>query len=190
MTRIDGGISFLMRFCVIHLILLSTLWVLSYGSLALAAEGGAPGIAILNPPEKAPDFTLPAIDGQKTSLSDLNGRVVLLNFWATWCDPCRDEMPAMEQLWEKYKGQGFVILAVSLDTGSQRRVVNFAKRLGLTYPILLDPEESVGERFKVFGLPTSFFIARNGMVTGKVAGPLDWAGPKVASYIEELLHVK
>jgi peroxiredoxin len=164
---------------------------LPYGSIAHASDASStPGIFIVNPQEEAPDFALPALSGEEIRLADFKDKVVLINFWATWCGPCRDEMPSMEQLWRRFKDRDFVILAISLDKGNKSQVNTFIRKLSLTYPVLLDPKEYASDRYKLFGLPTSYLIGRNGKITGKVAGPLDWASPKVAAVIEELLHDK
>jgi peroxiredoxin len=162
--------------------------VLWYG-FPPAPVAQAAGIAMLNPQVEASDFALPALSGEEIRLTSFKGNVVLINFWATWCGPCRDEMPAMEQLWTRLKDQGFVILAISLDNKrSKNRVDGFIKKLGVTYPVLLDPKETVGDHYQTVGLPTSYLIGRNGKIAGRVMGPLDWTSPEVSSVIEGLLH--
>jgi peroxiredoxin len=156
--------------------------------LPRTAGAQASGIIAVEPRTPAADFTLPALGGEDVRLSELTGKVVLINFWATWCGPCRDEMPAMEQLWTRLKDQGFTILAISLDNKRSRsRVDKFIKKFKLTYPILLDPEESVSDRYRTVGLPTSYVVAKDGTIAGKVIGPLDWSTPAVTSIIEGLL---
>ena len=147
----------------------------------------APGIAIPDPPVEAPDFTLPTLRGEEIRLADFRDKVVLINFWATWCGPCRDEMPAMEQLWNRFKDQGFAILAISLDKGSRKRIDTFIRKSGLTYPILLDPQEGVSKQYNLVGLPGSYLIGRDGKIRGKIAGPIDWTSPETTSFIESLL---
>ena len=147
----------------------------------------APGIAIPDPPVEAPDFALPTLRDEEIRLADLRNKVVLINFWATWCGPCRDEMPAMEQLWNRFKDDGFAILAISLDKGSRKRIETFIRKSGLTYPILLDPEEGVSKRYNLVGLPGSYLIGRDGKIRGKIAGPIDWTSPETTSFIESLL---
>jgi peroxiredoxin len=154
---------------------------------ALGAETA--GIIMAEHRTQASDFTLPTLNGDDVHLSDLKGKVVLINFWATWCGPCRDEMPAMEQIWTRLGDQGFVILAISLDNKrSKNRVDKFIKKFNLTYPILLDPEETVSDRYRTVGLPTSYLVAKDGTIAGRVIGPLDWATPEVISVIEGLLR--
>jgi cytochrome c biogenesis protein CcmG/thiol:disulfide interchange protein DsbE len=135
----------------------------------------------------APDFTLPRLDGDgEISLSSQRGRVVLLNFWATWCAPCEQEMPAMQRLHEKLGDAGFDLLAVSVDT-SESDVRAFRDRLGLTFPILLDPEHASSARYQTFRYPESFLIDRKGVVVERYVGPRDWDEPLYLDHIRELL---
>jgi peroxiredoxin len=160
-------------------------------AIGLPLEVGAEtaGIIMVEPRTQASDFTLPTLNGDDIRLAELKGKVVLINFWATWCGPCRDEMPAMEQLWARLGDQGFVILAISLDNKrSKNRVDKFIKKFKLTYPILLDPEETVSDRYRTVGLPTSYLVAKDGTIAGRVIGPLDWATPEVIAVIEGLLR--
>ncbi len=136
----------------------------------------------------APDFTFPDLDGKEVSLSDFRGKVVLVNIWATWCPPCRDEMPSMQKLYERFKGEDFEILAVSIDTDGREAVAPFMQQMNLTFPALLDPEEKIRSLYRITGVPESFIIDRNGILVQKVIGPRDWATPKVFSYFENLLQ--
>ncbi len=104
------------------------------------------GIQRVSPPLEAPDFTLKNLEGSEISLKDFEGKVVFLNFWASWCGPCRDEMPSMEKLWQRFKENDFVILAVDLRE-SRGEVVSFMKEYGLTFPVLLDSKGEVGAMF-------------------------------------------
>jgi peroxiredoxin len=128
--------------------------------------------------EPAPDFTLTDMQGQKVTLSDLKGKVVILNFWATWCPPCREEMPSMEQLYRRYGGQGLVILAVNVEENGMSAVKRFLQRTPYSFPILLDADAEVQNTYKVFRFPETFIIDRNGNIVEKVIGAIDWtAGP-------------
>jgi len=111
----------------------------------------------------APDFTLPNLAGNNVTLSKLRGRAVLINFWATWCPPCRLEMPAIEQTYRKYREQGFVVLAVDLQESAEL-VQEFVDELGLTFPVLLDESGAVSRRYRVRAIPTSFFVNRQGVI--------------------------
>jgi peroxiredoxin len=112
-------------------------------------------------------------DETVTTLSDLRGRIVLLNFWATWCQPCEDEMPAMDRLYAELAGPGFEMLAVSVDTG-RAEVEAFQERLGVRFPILLDPEKKVSTSYQSYRFPESFLIDREGRILARYIGPRDW----------------
>ena len=135
----------------------------------------------------AEDFTLNDLSGQPQSLSQWRGKLVLLNFWATWCGPCRSEMPGMERLWQRYRDEGLVIVAVSVDEGMERRVAKFVDILQLSYPILLDPESKVSDGYQVSGLPYSLLIDRNGELIARVVGEREWDSDEAFNLIEQLL---
>ncbi len=159
--------------------------------LLLSLGGVLPAQAdSLDPAEKppAPGFRLKNLQGDHSKLSDYHGKVVLLNFWATWCAPCRKEMPGMEKLWQTYRGQGLVILAVSTDSGGESRIRNFASRLGLTFPILLDADSQASDRYRVAGIPVSFLIDRQGRIVDRVLGSKEWASEPAFRQVEELLR--
>ena len=115
------------------------------------------------PGTEAPDFTLPTLDGEMVSLASYRGQPVLLNFWATWCPPCRAEMPAMQRVYETYRDDGFVVLAVNVRE-SEEPVRAFIEELGLTFPILMDEKGDVTNTYRVYGLPTTYFLDREGRV--------------------------
>ncbi len=135
----------------------------------------------------SPDFTLDTLDGSKVTLSDLRGSIVVVNFWATWCPPCRAETPALEKSFEQYRDAGVVVLGVNLtDQDSVSEVNSFVREFKLTYPILLDRDGSVGTFYQVRGLPTTFFINREGIIrTVVVGGPM--SETFIRSKIEALL---
>lgn len=134
----------------------------------------------------APAFTLSAPGGEHTNLTDYRGRVVLLNFWATWCAPCREEMPSMQKLWEAYRDRGLVVLAVAVGEDA-KPVTRFAEKLGLDYPVLLDRKEDVRDSYGVVGLPVSYFIDREGNIAGRVVAGRDWTSPQAVAFVEHLL---
>lgn len=138
-------------------------------SLARNPPGG------LQPGSPAPDFTLPTLDKALLSLSAFRGEVVLINFWTTWCPPCKLEMPALQQAFDRYNEQGFVVLAVNwTEQDDPLAVEPFVKELGLTFPILLDVDGVVsGKLYSIIGLPTSIFVDRDGIVSEFHIGPLD-----------------
>lgn len=120
----------------------------------------------------APDFTLTNLEGEKVSLSDYRGKGVLLNFWASYCDPCKREMPAMEKQYQAMKDEGIEILAVNIAE-SHVAINSFKNRFGFTFPILLDRDRSITNRYGIIPIPTSFFIDSNGIVVAKVTGEMD-----------------
>jgi len=118
----------------------------------------------------APDFSLESLDGKTTHLSDFRGKAVLLNFWATWCGPCKIEMPWFVDLQNQYRSQGFQIVGVAMDDGSKEDIAKFAKDMGVNYPILIG-KDSVGDAYGgVPALPQSFLIARDGKIVDKIVG--------------------
>ncbi len=140
--------------------------------------------------QPAPAFTLPDINEKKVSLSDFKGKVVLLNFWATWCGPCRAEMPSLNRLYAAFKNDGFVALAVSIDP-SEKPVKSFVSEKGLAFPVLMDPEkEAYFDLYAVFALPTSYLIDRNGIIVEKIMGDREWDSPDMKNRISSLLKRK
>ncbi len=136
----------------------------------------------------APDFTFPDLDGRKVSLSDFRGKVVLVNIWATWCPPCRDEMPSMQTLYERFKGGQFEILAVSIDGNGREAVAPFMQQMNLSFPVLLDPKGKIQRLYRITGVPESFIVDREGILVNKVVGPMDWSSPQVFGFFEELIQ--
>lgn len=141
---------------------------------------------------QAPDFTAPDVQGRPVRLADYRGkRAVLLNFWATWCVPCRLEMPTMEQAYREYRSRGLEILAVSIDVGhlpvAAAAVTQFMEELQLTFPALLDPEMEVARRYRVFGIPVTFLIDREGIIRAREPGFRDWTTPEPRRKLEQLL---
>jgi peroxiredoxin len=136
----------------------------------------------------APDFELPDLDGaRRLRLADLRGRVVLLNFWATWCKPCEDEMPAMERLYRALQGPEFELVAISVDT-DREAVARFRERLGLSFPILLDPRAEVSRAYQTTGYPESFLIDRAGsLASQRFVGPRAWDDPDYVAVVKRVL---
>jgi len=141
-------------------------------------------------PVVAPSFVLTDLSGERVSLASLSSKVVLLNFWATWCIPCRTEMPGMERLWQQYHDRGLAIVAVSVDDGGKKRITKFIRRLKLSYPILLDPQSEVADRYEVSGLPASYLIDGEGRLIGRLVGSREWDSPEAVSLIEQLLGLR
>ena len=145
------------------------------------------GQARLGKGAKAPDFTLPGLDGKMVSLADQKGKVVFLNIWATWCPPCVDEMPSMEKLHQQLKDEDFEILAVSIDKQGAEAVLPFMKKHNLSFTALIDAEGSLKYEYQTTGVPETFIIDRNGIIVEKVIGPRNWATPDAISYFQNLI---
>ena len=135
----------------------------------------------------ADDFTLPALDGGTFRLADQRGKVVLVNFWATWCPPCLEEMPAMERLWRKHKDAGFVLVAVSVDA-DPKKVAPFVAEHKLTFPIALDTKMAIADKYGVRALPSSFILAKDGSLAGLALGPRHWDSTTSHRLVEVMLR--
>ncbi len=136
---------------------------------------------------KAPGFTLQDLEGKEQPLAQWRGKLIMLNFWATWCGPCRAEMPGMERLWQHYRDKDLVVIAVSVDEGMVRRVAKFVEILKLSYPILLDAEGVVSDHYQVSALPHSFLIGGDGELIASIVGEREWDSPEAYALIESLL---
>jgi peroxiredoxin len=136
----------------------------------------------------APDFRLMDLHGKAVSLSDHRGKVVLLNFWATWCGPCKIEMPGMETLYRNMQSKGLVILAVSVDQQGAAVTRPFQEAMGLSFPILHDPDYQVGLTYGARTLPMTFAIDRQGIIRQQVFGARDWNSPEARKGIAEVLQ--
>ena len=134
----------------------------------------------------APDISLTDMQGNRVNLSDYRGQVVILNFWATWCPPCREEMPSMEKLHRDYQDKGLVMLAVNVEENGKKAVTSFLKKTPYSFPILLDEQAEAQNSYGVFRYPESFIIDRNGIVVERIIGARDWlSGPtfKVINFL-------
>ena len=171
-------------------------------SLIYCALSGAPAwaqskinfkvIPILQPIKDnapTPEFSLATAEGKNIALKDFRGKTVFLNFWATWCEPCREEMPAMEKLYREYKNQNFVVLAVNVKDRKQEALA-FIKELKLSYPIAFDPNAETATLYGAWGLPTTYLIGPKGEGLARGWGPADWYGPAARKLIKELLEEK
>lgn len=140
----------------------------------------------LNQGDLAPNFTLTTLDGKTVKLSDYKGKKVILNFWATWCPPCRAEMPHMQNYYEDFaEDEGVEILAVNLTDGDTReKVEDFVADYGLTFPILMDEEGMAGKTYQAVTIPTSYMIDTTGKIQHKIVGPMD--DQMIADYISNL----
>jgi len=156
--------------------------------LALAPAGA--GAGELKPVKgviTAGDFAARDLAGRGVRFGDLRGKVVLLNFWATWCPPCRKEMPSMERLYQRYQDRGLVVLALSQDQASSEQVKAFVDELALTFPVWHDRDGLVGRQYSIPGVPTSYLIARDGRVAYRALGDYDWDRDEARRAVEALL---
>jgi thiol-disulfide isomerase/thioredoxin len=141
-----------------------------YAGFHMARRSGPGATPRIAKSTVAPDFSLESIDGKSMKLSDLRGKAVLLNFWATWCSPCKIEMPWFVELQNQYGADGLQIVGVAMDDASKEDIAKFAKDMGVNYPILIG-KEAVGDAYGgVPALPESFFIGRDGKVVDKIIG--------------------
>ncbi len=135
----------------------------------------------------APAFDLPVVGGGRSlSVDQLRGKVVLLNFWATWCKPCEDEMPAMERLYRALAGSDFELVAVSVDE-DEAVVSAFVNRLGLSFPVLMDRTKEVAGAYQTFRFPESLLVGRDGVVLERYVGPKNWDADAYLDRIQRLL---
>ena len=168
----------------VSLFILGVFLVIVQGRGSKAAPEIRPEVGYL-----APDFTLPSLDGQTVRLSDFRGKkAILLNFWATWCAPCRLEMPTMDKAYQEYKSRGLEILAVNLDAGSNSVVKNFMDELSLSFPALLDPDMEVLRLYRQFSIPATFLIDKQGIVRHRELGYRDWTTPESRKLLEAIVR--
>lgn len=144
-------------------------------SAAKAVEGAA-----------APDFTVKDMEGKDVTLSSLKGSVVLVNFWATWCPPCKEEIPSMIKLNKAMSGKAFRMLAISIDEGGKEAVDSFFKG-SKDLPCYLDTDAKTSQLYGTTGVPETFIVDKQGVIQKKIVGGMDWSAPDVISYLDELL---
>jgi peroxiredoxin len=131
---------------------------------------------------------LAARDGRQASLQDWRDKAIVLNFWATWCQPCTVEMPTLEALWRGYRERGLVVVGVSVDRGAPRALLDpYLKNLGLTFPILLDPDAATAGAWRVTGIPATFLIRPGGDVVGVAMGAREWNSNEMRALVDTLL---
>jgi len=148
-----------------------------------------PNLQPMKEQSTTPDFTLVDSVGKKVALKDYRGKLVLLNFWASWCVPCREEMPAMERLYQQYKNKGFTIVAVNVKD-NQKDAAAFLKELKITYPVMVDADGEVGLLYGAWGLPTTYLIGTKGEGLARIWGPAAWDGAGAKQLIQDLLDGK
>ena len=136
----------------------------------------------------APNFCLEGLNGRKVELKTFKGKVIFINFWATWCGPCKEEMPSMEALYQQYKEKDFVFLTISVDYGEIKQVKEFIKQNRYTFPVLLDPKCETFDVFRVKGIPTTLIIDKKGRMIGKAVGPRNWKSPEFTLLLNMLIE--
>ncbi len=134
---------------------------------------------------RPPSFTLKDLSGVSRTLKEFRGKLIFLNFWATWCHPCRDEMPEMEKLWKRLKNKGFVIIAVAVDK-NPRMVREFYESYKVTFPVLLDPKGEVRKKYEVTALPMTYMIGKDGKISGRVTGSINWTSDAFATKLRSI----
>lgn len=132
-------------------------------------------------------FELRDLDARPVQLGEFRGRVVLLNFWATWCPPCREELPALEEVARSFADEGLTVLTVSVREPADT-VRKFVQEMGLRLPVLLDADGDVGDRYGVLAIPTTVAVDRSGRIVGKIVGYREWLGPPAQEYVRALLR--
>ncbi len=152
-------------------------------AMLFVASAAIPAIA---PSAAAPDFTLRTMSGPNVRLAEQRGRVVMVNFWATWCGPCRQEMPQLDRLYQKYKSSGFVLLGVNVDDDT-RKAAEVAGKLGVSFPVLLDTDKAVSKLYELSTMPSTVIIDRDGMVRYVHRGYLTGYEDNYDKQIRELL---
>lgn len=171
----------------------SALAIAALGVACSPADDGAAGSDSARPPARgaqlgaaAPDLASNRLDGQPASLATLRGTPVLLNVWATWCHPCRDEIPVLEALHRQYAPRGLEVVGVSIDDAGRRADIrSFADQFGVTYTIWHDPDQRVMPTFSVIGVPTTFLIDRDGKLVWRKTGEVKEGDPALLAAVEQ-----
>lgn len=156
-------------------------------SESLGALINKAGLQKMSPGTQSINFRLDNLSGNVVSLHSYEGKVVLLNFWASWCGPCRSEMPSLESLYKRFRHKGFVVLGVNLQQ-SPGTIKPFVKKFGLTFPVLLDRSGRVALSYAARALPTTYLINKKGEVTSRIVGAHNWSSPQVSKLIEALVE--
>ena len=136
--------------------------------------------------DRAPDFRVEGVQGAGVSLQDYEGKLVLLNFWATWCPPCVQEMPSLNAIYEDLRDRGLVVLGISVDEDAEQYQA-FLERSGVTFPTARDPDRTVSTRYGTVKYPESYLISRTGRVLRRYVGPENWLKPEIANYLRSVL---
>jgi thiol-disulfide isomerase/thioredoxin len=170
----------------VKLLVLLACWVLG-GTVVLADTRSAPfTISRLDSGKSLPAFQLKTLQGESVDSKALSGRVLILNFWATWCGPCKEEMPSLERLRQKFSSEHLQILAVTTDI-RPREIESFWKQLDLHFEVVLDEQEELSQALMVRNLPTTILVDTHGRIRGRVMGPREWDDQGAIAFVKSLI---
>ena len=158
--------------------------IFTFSHLSLAQEAGK-GLTKLDDAPSPPDFLLNDLDGNQYQLSDYRGQVVIINFWATWCPPCRDEMPSMQRAWEQLEKEGIFMLGINVGE-DEDTIFQFTADYPVEFPLLMDSDSSVINQWPVRGLPTTFVVDPNGQIVYRAIGGREWDEPELLALVKAL----
>jgi thiol-disulfide isomerase/thioredoxin len=173
-----------MIFLIGVLFLLSNLSAYGQGSALFSKIG----IQSISDKKNTPDFCLQELNSEKFGSKTLKGKIIFINFWTTWCGPCKEEMPSMETLYQRYKERDFILLTISLDYGSPEQVKKFIEKHGYHFPVLLDPKGKTLDLFEINKIPATLIINKHGKLIGRAIGPRNWSSPEVFSLVDQMLN--
>ncbi len=182
----------ILRIKIIALCLLLFSWFQSVSFVADVEAGSFSDFGVIRPEEsrQAPIFSLKDMKGNVVSLEDFRGKVILLSFWATWCAPCKEEMPGMQKLFQHFQGDDFAMLAISIDKCDKMDLESFVEEMKVDFPILIDKDQTIRNKYFINSLPTSYLIGRDGKFQGFVSGQRDWDSEEARELVLELLQEK
>jgi peroxiredoxin len=146
-------------------------------------------LGIITPKEEVEsiDFSVKSLEGMEEQLSDYRGKVVFLNFWATWCPPCRAEVGDIDELYETLKDEDFMVMALSVQE-NRKKVLKFMESFDVDFPVFLDSDGTISAQYNVTGIPTTYIIDPDGMIVGRAVGPREWAGKESVSLMRSLMN--
>jgi thiol-disulfide isomerase/thioredoxin len=162
-----------------------TMFALLPAAPVTLAAGGGKGMTAMSDRPPAPELDMRDLDGLHHTLAGHRGKVLIVNFWATWCPPCREEMPSMERAWQAVKDEGIVLLAINVGE-TEEQIGNFTGKYPVTFPLLLDEDASGTQRWPVQGLPTTYVVDAEGRLAFRAIGGRDWDDPALLDQVRAL----